>query len=356
MPNTLSINYYGYFSPFSGYGVANINWVKHLTRRGVDVSIQASQRPQEGSNEWLSLTEEERRIFEKPFEKRKVGIVETNPFSFHLNESEVKIANTMCESDRLGEKWVQACNGMNHIIVPTKFQKRVFKYSGVTVPITVIPHGTETEKFPYYKRPEREVFTFGTLGWMEAGGKEKDRKGVWSTIEAFISEFEPDEPVRLLIKSSNGSFAYYSDWKDYDIEVVTDLVPHDQLKDFYNQMDCFVFPSKAEGVGYPPREAMATGLPVILTNYSSLEDIALPEISYPLDPVSFENRTDMLEQPGRWANIDVRELMYYMRWVYNNRKIALDKGKIAADWIRKNESWDAATDQMIKFLHAEILT
>ena len=48
----LKINYYGYFTPLGGYGIANINWVKHLKRLGVDVSPHAKFKPLPDSYEW----------------------------------------------------------------------------------------------------------------------------------------------------------------------------------------------------------------------------------------------------------------------------------------------------------------
>jgi len=45
------------------------------------------------------------------------------------------------------------------------------------------------------------------------------------------------------------------------------------LKKFYNLADVFLFPSKYEGFGYPPLEAMQSGLPVISANNTSLKEI-----------------------------------------------------------------------------------
>lgn len=350
MLNTFpEINYWGYFTSLGAYGISNINWVKHLRRIGVKVYPHPKFAPQPGQKEWEILNDEEREIFKIPFKLCRVGIIETTPFDLHLNQSEIKIANTMAESDRLGEAWVRACNGMNHILVPNEFQKEVFERSGVSVPISVIPHGTETEKFPYFKRPQREVFTFGTIGWFEAGGKEKDRKGIWYIIEAFLSEFSPNEPVRLVIKSSNKAFGFYRNWR-HNITVMTDSLSQEELNKLYQSFDCFLFPSKAEGIGQPPREAAATGLPVILTDYSGLHEIAKPEVCYPIQPNGFENRLDMPEQPGKWATIDVRELMYWMRWVFEHQDEARRKGKGAANWIRQHFSWETAAHKLKDFL------
>ncbi len=346
MEKNLQINYYGYFSPFSGFGIANINWVKHLRRLGVDVNVHPKFRPIPGSPEWQILTEEERSMFEAEFEKRKIGIIETNPFDFESNLSEVRIANTMCESDRVSHSWPEKLNAMQHIIVPNEFCKQTFLNSGVKQDITVIPHGVDTEKFKYFDRPKPEIFTFGILGYLDA----TDRKGAFDVIRAFASEFEPDEPVELVIHSSDPMFNYYKYFKDQRISLNTKQLSFEEINRFYQEIDCFVFPSKAEGVGYPPREAMATGLPTILTNWSGLKDIALSDISYPLNPIRLEPRPNFIEQDGNWAIIDIAELMYWMRYVYEHQAEAKEKGKKASKYTACNFSWEVCAMQLKEFL------
>lgn len=343
----ISINYYGYFTPFGGYGIANLNWITHLTRLGVDVSCHKKFSYQRGTPEYEALTPEQIEILEKPFERRKIGIIETTPFDFETNESEFKIANTMSESDRLGKPWVEACNAMDIIAVPDEWNRESFLQSGVKESkLRIIRHGTWTEMFPYYERPKRDIFTFGTIGYLN------DRKGVFELIRAFTSEFSKDEPVRLYLKSSNKDFGYYSRFTDD--RIITDvrhLLPAD-LRDMYNSFDCFVFPSKAEGVGQPPREAMSTGLPTIVTSYSGMYDIADPMWCYPLIPkelVEGQN-PQIVEQPGNWAQIDIRDLMVQMRYVYEHQQEAKEKGELASRIMRQYFSWEVAAQQMVKLL------
>ncbi len=343
--NNIEIVYGGYFSPFSGYGIANINWVKHLIRLGVVALVQPKFEPKPGSPEWEILSEEERKMFGQPYQERRIGIIESNPFDFDNLKTEVKIANTMCESDHLAPVWADKLNAMDYVIVPNEFCKKVFIASGVTRTIIVIPHGVDTELFSYYERPERDTFTFGILGYLD----QTNRKGALELIRAFSSEFE-EEDVRLVCKSSDPLFSYYNRFVDKRISVVTKNSSFQEVNEFYRSLDCFVFPSKAEGVGYPPREAMATGLPTIVTNWSGLEDIALPSISYPLNPTKFEKRPVFIEQDGNWALPDIQELMYQMRYIYEHQKEAREKGKVAAQYIKDNFSWEKCAGQLKDFL------
>jgi glycosyltransferase involved in cell wall biosynthesis len=51
------------------------------------------------------------------------------------------------------------------------------------------------------------------------------------------------------------------------------FVPFDTLRCFYESAAAFVFPSRYEGFGLPPLEAMACGTPVVTSNTSSLPEV-----------------------------------------------------------------------------------
>jgi len=51
------------------------------------------------------------------------------------------------------------------------------------------------------------------------------------------------------------------------------FVPFDTLRCFYECASAFVFPSRYEGFGLPPLEAMACGTPVVASNVSSLPEV-----------------------------------------------------------------------------------
>ncbi len=50
-------------------------------------------------------------------------------------------------------------------------------------------------------------------------------------------------------------------------------IDDETLAKFYNISDVFLFPSLYEGFGYPPLEAMQSGLPVIASDNTSLKEI-----------------------------------------------------------------------------------
>ena len=77
--------------------------------------------------------------------------------------------------------------------------------------------------------------------------------------------------------------------------VLTDFTPEDDLVALYNMADLFVFPSKHEGFGLPPLEAMACGAPTLGANASSLpEVIGWSEALF--DPYSPSNMATKISQ------------------------------------------------------------
>jgi glycosyltransferase involved in cell wall biosynthesis len=54
---------------------------------------------------------------------------------------------------------------------------------------------------------------------------------------------------------------------------ILNFVPYEDLPALYSSAEVFVFPSRYEGFGLPPLEAMQCGVPVITSNVSSLPEI-----------------------------------------------------------------------------------
>ena len=339
-----SINFDGWTNIQSGYGIVSLEYPVALQRLGVDVSREWERKEHILAGSWDILTEEQKTFLSKPFKKEKVGIIKTTPEMFYKCTNEFRIGYTMVENTKIGEKWKNWCNQMNMIMVPSEYLIDVFKESGVTKPIISVRQGIDSKKFPYIERRPQRKFIFGTVGYQD------DRKNWKDLVTAFCSEFNQNEPVELWIKNTNGYWNHTS-FSDSRIKVINRMYTFEEVQRLYAYFDCFVFPSHAEGSGLPPREAMGTGLPVILTNWSGLTEIADESISYPLTPVAIDYPDVRgVEQPGFMARIDVTELMYWMRWVYEHPTEAKIKGKKASEFVHKNYSWDSCAADMVQKL------
>jgi len=338
----MKLNWAGWNNPHSGYGIVNLEYSTALERLTGGVSIGWERRGDISPEIFNLLTDEQKALMEKPYTREKVGIIKTTPQMFFKNTSEFRIGYTMVENTMIGPKWVELCNQMDAIFVPSPYLVKVFKDCGVTKPIRSVKQGINPINFPYIKREKKDTFVFGTIGYID------ERKNWKDLVQAFCSEFSPLDKVELWIKNSNKYFEHMQ-FKDPRIKVINQFYSNEQMTKLYSLMDCFVFPSHAEGSGLPPREAMATGLPTILTNWSGLEEVCNPNYNYPVNPITIDYPDVRgIEQPGFQARLDVRELMYWMRYVYENQVEALQKGQNASEYIHKEWTWDKCAKDLLE--------
>ena len=50
------------------------------------------------------------------------------------------------------------------------------------------------------------------------------------------------------------------------------------------------------------------------------------------------------------ARLDIAEIMYWMRYVYEHQDLAFAKGKLAAEWMRKDWTWEVVAKEMGEIL------
>ncbi len=250
---------------------------------------------------------------------------------------------TMAESTRVPQAEVEEINrAVSLLYVPCRQNVDVFQECGVRVPMRVLHHGVDPKAFPLLERArERDVFTFGTFGELSP------RKGVDVLVRAFQDEFRPHEAVRLLMKTT----ASPQKWGALDprIRVVGGFVDHNGLLDLLRQMDAFVMPSRGEGFGLCGLEAMATGLPLIATNWSGPADYLDPADSFPLnyrlvDAGGIEAHG--MNFFGQWAEPDYHHLRHLLRWAYEHRDQAASCGAHAAERVHRDWTWRRAAEQM----------
>lgn len=242
---------------------------------------------------------------------------------------------TMFETDELPKDWAMYCNKLDGIIVPSPDVAEVFKNSGVKVPIYTIPLWVP-DKFTFVDRPINDVFTFLFIGQID----NFDRKGFIEIITAFQGEFKGNNNVKLILKTPSyniDSGKKEEILKDRRIKIINEVYGDDELISLYAKSDCFLFPSHGEGFGLPPAEAMATGIPVIITDWLGPSQFIDEKWCYPIEVRYLEPAAYPPDygDAGYWATVDVDKVAKLMRHVYENKEEAFNKGKLAADFINK---------------------
>ncbi|HLJ74086.1 MAG TPA: glycosyltransferase family 1 protein, partial [Thermoanaerobaculia bacterium] len=98
-------------------------------------------------------------------------------------------------------------------------------------------------------------------------GTLEPRKGIQDMVSAWSSLPEPRPP--LMVCGDYGWRVRIPDGVD-----VAGWVDRDRLRELYQRARIFVYPSRYEGFGIPPLEAMACGAPVIATRVGAISEYA----------------------------------------------------------------------------------
>ena len=186
--------------------------------------------------------------------------------------------------------------------------------------------GADTSKFI----PKKEYNNESTLKLIFVGTLFR-RKGVDILLEA-VKQLHKNIHLYLIGPMGDSE----SDLKKYEGEFTrVSFVHHEELNNYLNKADVFVLPSYLDSWGMVVTEAMACGLPVIVTNNTGAKDavnkncgIIIPtgDINALKDSIMFfyQNR-EKLEQMGRQAAIEALKF----GWEHYHAQIQVILNKIS---------------------------
>lgn len=259
-----------------------------------------------------------------------------------------QILFTMFEADKIPKEWIVPCNKADYIIVPSDFCIKVFKRSGVKTPIVKVKLGIDESSIVY---PKKEPFIFGHQNALM-----KDYRKGWDVLyKAFINVFGDDQRVKLLLKGrnhgANNDRAFVDEASTHkNIEIIEKDYTYPELYNlFWKRINVFVFPSRGEGFSLPPLEAMAKGIPAIITNaHSHTEYIkyAIPLKTKGTCRASYEIHINVAPVKGLWVEPDQKDLERLLIEVYKN----YDEYKKQAIYNVKNIEREYQTSVFIKNL------
>lgn len=239
---------------------------------------------------------------------------------------------TMWESSRLPEAFRETMDGFDTIIVPSQHNLELFSEYHDNVKVCYL--GVDPNEWHYVPRtaPEDEfVFLIGGSG---------NRKGVDLAWKAFWKVFGKEGswgsgPVPILhFKSPKGG--------DYPslggrVRLTTSRVSAEQEQAIYASAHCYLQPSRGEGFGLQPLQALAQGCPTILTDAHGHASFA--HLGYGLSTTLSQSDYFIYGDAGEWWEPSFDELCDWMRWVYDNYGQAVEDGRQAAETIAKEWSW-----------------
>jgi len=270
-----------------------------------------------------------------------IWIPSHDQYSSIPKNSFIKMAYSMLECTAIPQEWVQSLNdGFDAVIVPDPWLVNVYKNSGVNIPIFTLPLGVHIQEFlsnPLKLNPS-EVFTFGNTSgsWIH--------KNQVLLIDAFAHAFGNNPKVKLVINSRGCdpkicSLVYQAieKWNLKNIEFNVNSLSRQEYVKLLCSFNAYVSLSKGEGYAIIPREAMAAGIPTILSNNTAHTTLCQSGLGYSvnsnlLEPADY----GYFKNPHAYFyNCDLSDAVNALLEVYNNYKSFLEKASHAREWVKR---------------------
>jgi glycosyltransferase involved in cell wall biosynthesis len=142
--------------------------------------------------------------------------------------------------------------------------------------VTVVPNGVDTQQFrPVQRRMLSDEYVLYV-------GSEQPRKNLATLFRAFMRARERRPDVKLVKVGAPGGPEALHRRATLDAARATGVLPHllfadrvchEELVAWYSGALCLVQPSRHEGFGLPPLEAMACGCPVVVSSGGALPEV-----------------------------------------------------------------------------------
>jgi SAM-dependent methyltransferase len=211
--------------------------------------------------------------------------------------------------------------------------------------------------------PEIEEFDRGDLGLPEGFvflfvfdyHSVFERKNPLALVEAFAQAFPEGSGASLVLKCINSEHHQGEHGRlmeaakgHRDIHVIDRYVTAAEKNAMFAGCDCYVSLHRSEGFGNTLAEAMYLGKPVIATGYSGNMEFMTPQNSYPVEYTLRPVGDDAGPYPpdGEWADPDIAHAARLMRHVFEDQGEAGERGRRAAEDLRRNHSAEAAGKAM----------
>jgi glycosyltransferase involved in cell wall biosynthesis len=304
----------------------------------------------------------------------------------------INIGYAMFGADRLPQAWIDACNQLDGIFVPSRRCRQVFEASGVRVPVRAAPPGIDAEAFSadrraadprWLRRHARRVLPAWppllplVRKWLRKPRLRMPRRPArridlrtafkfysifpWSEranprglLEAYFAEFHRDTGVCLVLRACGRDFTGAGQGRiRAEIQAIQRSVRLPRLPPvllmagrlsaedvcrLHASCDCFVFPHRGEGFGTAQLQAMAAGRPVITTGCSGIAEFAREDqallLPSQLTPVFNMDESPCYTGEMLWAEPDLATLRGCMRRVFEDRALRQRIGRRAADLVR----------------------
>jgi glycosyltransferase involved in cell wall biosynthesis len=213
--------------------------------------------------------------------------------------------------------WVEPMRRhVDELWVPSEYVRRMYLEAGVPAErVVVVPNGVDLDRF----RPDGPVLDLDTgrgTTFLFVGGL-ISRKGPDLAVAAYQRAFAGRDDVTLVIKDFGADSIYAAvdrsrlrEWADGGrlprIVYLDGELSGAEMAALYRRCDVLLHPYRGEGFGMPVLEAMACGLPVIVTSGG-------PTDEFVPDAACWRVRSNLRHEPvERYEHIETHGLPYLL--------------------------------------------
>lgn len=327
-----------------GYGRLGVYLAEELARRGYTV-YDDDGNPEPSRTARRQLLEGGRSRSAQPTNLACWVSVPSHMMGFFKEQHKAFI--TMWEAMTLPESFRETFHQIDTMIVPS--MQNVELFSRYHKNVKYMPLGVDPKLWHYIPpSPPTREFNFLISG-------RGTRKGVDLAFKAFRAVFKnlPTtgslKPVpRLIMKSLKGHGEYFS----AGVEHVTGRLDAIPERDLYASAHCYLQPSRGEGFGLQPLQAMALGRPTILTDAHGHASFA--KLGIPLPWAPSVSDYFIYGDAGEWWEPDFEALCEAMWDVYNNYDTHAERARLSAETISQEWTWSNVTDRFIEIMGDEM--
>lgn len=321
----------------SGYGNHARQVFRWLINKHPDLEITVQVLPW-GTTSWHVNPDAEGGLIGEIM-KRTGDVSKKFDVSFQIqlpNEWDTKLADfnvgvsAIVEADRCNPKWVEACNAMNLVIVPSTFCENTLRSTGtVTAQIVVVPESFIPEVLSDNASIDIDFetnFNFLVVGTITGNSPFNDRKNIFFMIKWLCEEFKNDPDVGVILKTNVGRGTKL-DWPNIEemlkkvinevrvgqfpkIHIIHGITSNLEIAGLYRhpKVKALVSATRGEGFGLPVLEAAASALPVVITEQSGHMDFMksgkFTRLEYDLQPIHESRQDQNIWMSGsKWAEV-----------------------------------------------------
>lgn len=225
-------------------------------------------------------------------------------------KGQTPIISTMWESRTLPPAFTENLHEFDTVIVPS--MQNVELFSRFHDNVKFLPLGVDPDIWHYTPRTPGIFFDFLI-------GGSGPRKGTMLAYDAFVKVFGDDKwehgsgPIpRLIMKSPRAEEPIAHP----RVKMIGGRLSAEEEVELYETAHCYLQPSRGEGFGLQPLQAIAQGIPTILTAAHGHDSFA--HLGYGLSSTASTAAYFIYGDAGEWWEPDFDELCAYMEDIYNN--------------------------------------